>query len=218
MKFNDLFILLAFVLSFFWGHLLQARPVSYVGGWTSLLMTDSEQASLLVHYTPAVKYSVGYRLDYGKEDKYTLHALQVNHLLKRWNQKNSQANLYLKQGLGLLYDKENKYNRKLSPALFLTLAADWEDRMFFVSYKNRYVRARNIDDFNTQALRLGVAPYVAGYGALHTWFMVQVEHRAERKNNNKSTVTPLFRFFKGVHLVELGFSKGKTLFNWIIRY
>ena len=69
-----------------------------------------------------------------------------------------------------------------------------------------------------QSARVGVAPYVAGYGNLHTWLMLQVTHTPEFEGD-EVIATPLVRFFKGANLAEFGVSSNKRfLFNFIARF
>lgn len=197
--------------------LLNARPVSYPGGWTSMIINNAESHSFHVHYSPTIKYSIGYKLEYWRAQNFMIHAVQMNNLLKRWNRPRSQANLYLKSGLGIAHSFEENFESDTELAAFTGLAADWENQRFFVSYENRYTEAGDIDDFFMQSARVGLAPYIGDYGDLHTWIMIQAEHNPE--NSEKLTITPLLRFFKGVHLLEAGASlRGDILFNWIIRF
>ena len=80
---------------------LGARPISYPGGWTVMQMNDFNSHSLHVHYTPSSKYSFGYRGEYWRKKDWQFHGGQFNYLIKRLNNPKSQANLYLKSGLGL---------------------------------------------------------------------------------------------------------------------
>lgn len=189
-----------------------ARPVSYPGGVTVMTMNDGEVHGFMAHYTPAPTYSLGYGLEYWRGGEFTLNTLMLNVLLKRWNEPASQANLYLKSGLGIaLQDGDTE------PGGFAGMAADWEDRRFFVSYENRYTEAGGIDDFFMQSARVGVAPYIGDYGDLHTWLMLEGTHNPEGEDN--FTLTPLVRLFKGDHLAEAGISnRGDVLFNWTIRF
>ena len=197
--------------------IVEARPVSYPGGWTSMLMNNGDMNSLHIHYSPSAKYSVGVRSAYHRDDDYWHNTLQVNNLLKRWNNKDSQANIYLKSGVGVAYSDAEEFDGKTEPALFTGIASDWEDRRFFISYENRYIEAGDIDDHFMQSARVGVAPYIGDYGDLHTWLMLEFEHEPEANDN--FTVTPLVRLFKGVHLMEAGISNhGGVLFNYVIRY
>lgn len=196
---------------------VSARPVSYPGGWTSMLMNNGDMNSLHVHYSPTAKYSIGVRSTYHRDDDFWHNTLQVNNLLKRWNKPDSQANLYLKSGLGAAYSDAGDFDGEIAPAVFTGLATDWEDRRLFVSYENRYMEAGDIHDGFHQSARVGVAPYIGDYGDLHTWLMLEVEHAPESDDN--FTVTPLVRFFKDVHLLEAGMNnRGEVLFNYVIRY
>lgn len=195
----------------------EARPVSYPGGVTAMLTNNGDKNALHLHYSPSAKYSLGYKLEFWRDGEYGIEAFQLNNLIKRWNKKDSQANLYLKSGVGFSFSDYGDFEKEMEPAAFTGIAADWEDRRFFVSYENRYTEAGDIDDFYMQSARAGIAPYIGDYGDLHTWLMLEVEHRPEADEHY--TLTPLVRFFKDVHLIEAGFSnKGEVLFNWVIRY
>jgi hypothetical protein len=141
----------------------------------------------------------------------------MNNLLKRWNQKDSQANIYLKSGLGIAHSDTVSFDNETQAAGFTGIAADWENRHLFTSYENRYTEAGNIADFYSQAAREGWAPYEGDYGDIHTWLMLEMEHAPEAEEN--ITLTPLIRVFKDVHLLEAGMStRGDVLFNYVFRY
>lgn len=195
----------------------QARPISYADGWTGMFQNSGDANTAHIHYSPTAKTSIGYKYEHWRDKDYDIHAVQMNNLLKRWNAKESQANIYLKSGLGVVDGKGFDYDGETDLAAFSGLAADWENRRFFTSYENRFTRAGNFDDFYQQSARVGIAPYIGDYGDLHTWLMVQVDHTPEADDN--FTVTPLIRLFKDTHLVEAGMSnQGDVLFNYIYRY
>ncbi len=197
--------------------LVQARPVSYPGGWTFITMNDGTLNSAYVHYSPTAKISVGYTFEYWRDRELYLNAARVTHLVKRWNKPDSQANLYFKTGFGVAYSDAGELDGETSAAGFAGLAADWEDRRYFISYENRYTEAGGIADFFQQSARVGWAPYEGDFDDLHTWLMLQVKHSPESEGN--FTLTPLVRFFKGVHLLEVGMSnRGEVLLNYIFRY
>ena len=194
-----------------------ARPVSYSGGWTVMQMNDMEALSLHVHYSPAVKYSLGYRAEYRRNKNWQFHGVQMNYLVKRLNKPASQANFYLKSGAGFAYSDYRRFDAKVEPAAFAGVALDWEDRRYFVLYENRAYHAGEIDKAFSQKARVGIAPYKGDYGALHTWLMLQVDHNP--KAGDEVVFTPLLRFFKSEYLVEAGVSEnGDILFNWIVRF
>ena len=195
----------------------EARPVSYPTGWTTMLMNDADKNAVHVHYSPTFTYSVGYKGEYWREDEWSFHGVQVNKLLKRWNKKNSQANVYFKNAVGVAMGDESKHGSHQEVAGFTAIAADWEDRRFFTSYEGRLTYAGDIDKFFMQKARVGVAPYIGDYGDLHTWLMLQVDHNP--KKTDTVEITPLIRLFKGVNLVEVGANtKGDVLLNWVMRF
>ncbi len=191
-----------------------ARPVSYPGGWTMMFMNNGDANTAHLHYSPTAKYSVGYKFEHWRDRGFNLNAAQLNGLVKRWNEKDSQANFYVKGGIGIASERGTSND---DMAGFAGISTDWENRRLFFQYENRYTEAGNIDDFFGQSARVGWAPYEGDYGDLHTWLMVEVDHSPESEDS--FTVTPLMRFFKGVHLVEAGMSnQGEALFNYVLRY
>ena len=198
-------------------NVVDARPVSYPSGWTYMLMNDGMKNTAHIHYSPTAKMSVGYKFEYWRDMDFSLHALQVNNLITRWNQRDSQANFYLMSGLGVVNSNASNNDSGNEFGGFVGMATDWEDRRYFVAYSNRYTHAGNSGEFFTQSARAGWAPYEGDYGDLHTWLMLQVDHTPEAQDN--FTITPLVRLFKGLHLMEAGINNhGEILFNYVYRY
>lgn len=190
-----------------------ARPVSYPGGITLMQMNDMDMNGIHIHYSPTAKYSIGYKGEYWRDEEWQFHGLQLNNLVKRWNRPASQANFYLKSGVGIVHSKDNRVDL----AAFTGVSLDWEDRRFFTFYENRYYKAGEVDTFFSQKARVGIAPYLGDYGDLHTWLMLQLDHNPDKDDH--LTITPLVRLFKGEYLVELGLSEdGEGLLNLIVRF
>lgn len=211
------FLTLAFIIAGLSTSIAHARPVSYPDAWTAMTMNNGDRYSAHLHYSPTANYSIGYKFEYWRDSEFAINAVQLNNLIKRWNMPDAQANLYLKSGAGVAYSNYGDFDHETDPAVYSGMAADWENRRFFLSYENRYTEAGNISDFYMQSARVGVAPYVGDYGDLHTWLMLEAEHQPE--SDDHYTITPMIRLFKDVHLVEAGVSNhGDVLFNWVIRY
>lgn len=168
---------------------------------------------LHVHYSPNAFHSIGaviHRFRHKNQDDVYAASAQWNHLVFRHNTRHSQANIYSKFGIGLADEFTNHVFSTLS------VAADWETRRWFTAYEANAFWSDSSTEFS-QSARLGVAPYVAEYGALHTWLMLQVNHQPEAEDT--VILTPLVRLFKGSTLTELGIDdNGDILFNWIIRF
>jgi len=189
-----------------------SRPVSYPSGITLMQMNDADSNTFHIHYSPTIHYSIGYKGEYWPDRAFTFQGLQLNWLAKRWNKAKSQANFYIKSGAGSV-----KSNDQRKFGSFFGISTDWENRRFFTMYENRYNSASNFRDFYTQKARFGIAPYLGSYGDLHTWLMLQVEHRSD--GEDRVEVTPLVRLFKDEYLAEFGInSQGSALVNFVIRY
>lgn len=190
----------------------QARPISYPGGWTLMLMNDKGSNSSHIHYSPSIYTSIGWRHEYLRDTKAHVDAIQMNNLLKRWNKPNEQANFYIKSGIGVARD-DGEYE----PAAFTGIAVDWETRRYFTSYENRFFWADDIDKFAKHKARVGVAPYVGDYGDLHTWVMLETEYQPGAEDD--FSVTPLVRFFKDTTMLEAGYNfDGAVQLNFIQRF
>ncbi|MGF1545067.1 MAG: hypothetical protein ACFB00_11290 [Parvularculaceae bacterium] len=194
-----------------------ARPVSYVGGWTAIEETDRQSTSLWAHYTATPRLSVGWRSEWDRQANFQLHGVQATTLFKRWFGENFQANVYGFAGVGVA-DGVGDNPAGARVAGFAGVLADWETRRLFVSYRARITEAGAVGGNAAQALRLGFAPYEGDTDALHTWLMVEVDHRPE--NDVPVDVTPLVRFFKGAALLELGWSAldAQPLANFTYRF
>lgn len=172
---------------------------------------DWFESILHIHYTPNIKNSLGVVYTDMREDDMELIGLQWNHLLFRKNTKGSQLNVYLMSQAGSDLRGDSQLYGKLE------LAADWETRRYYTSYRATTFYANDLNDGEfIQKARIGIAPYVANYGSLHTWIMLQIEHRPER--DDKIILTPMLRFFKGLYMAEFGINdNGDALFNAIVR-
>jgi hypothetical protein len=189
-----------------------ARNVSYVGGWTFLEDLNDESAAGLLHYTLHKKCSLGYRYEFFRDEEWHYNGLQCNFLAKRWNMPDAQANIYVLNSAGVAASDYRELDSKWAPAFTSGMAADWENRRYFVSYENRYVYADEVQNFFSQKGRLGIAPYVAEFNNVHTWLMVEVGHSTAK--SDEVSVTPLERVFKGPYMAEVGWNiQGNIMVN-----
>lgn len=196
----------------------QARPVSFVGGKTAIVSHDANESSALFHHTIDPKASVGFRTIFRDQFRSSINAIELNLLAVRKNGEEHQANLYLRGGIGIAsMHVPGQYN-SIAPAAYVGMAADWENRRFFTSYQNKIEAIEGHGHKFTQSARVGVAPYIAEYGKLHTWLMLEVNHD-HNDPQGAFTVRPIVRLFKGVHLLELGVNNRlEAMVNWIGRY
>ena len=193
----------------------QARPVSYAEGSMLMASTDKDRSSLAYLYSPTARFALGPMASFNRESDSMFAGLQANYLLKRWNNFDSQGNLYLLSALGV-HGLNDSANDGLGG--YGGFEADWEDRRYYTSYEARYrFDGDESGEFFEHKARVGIAPYVAEAGFLHTWLMLQVEHEPER--DDSFTATPLVRVFQGSVLAEAGMSfDGDLLLNFDITF
>jgi hypothetical protein len=193
-----------------------ARPVSYVGGWTIIETSNRQSTAALVHYTATPKLSVGGRAEWDRNADFMMAVVQPTWLAKRWFGRDFQANVYLTGGLGLAKGI-NSNPMGSDTAYFAGVMADWETRRHFLSYETRYLDAGHFGDNFMQAARVGWTPNEGDTGDLHTWLMVEVDHRPDARES--VGVTPLIRFFKNALLVEIGYNitEHQPLANFTLR-
>jgi hypothetical protein len=194
-----------------------AKPITYKGGWAVMAMNDAAQNSLHAYYTVDPKLSIGYAGEYRRDKDYQQHLLAANFLLKRWNNPDSQANVFLQSGVGVARSDAGDFDNRFAPAAYTGVLADWENRRYFVSFENRLQYAGDIDKSYWQQARVGVAPYIGDYGDVHTWLMLQVEHAPS--DRYPVTITPLVRLFKGTAMLEAGVNtRGDLLLNFNLTF
>ena len=194
-----------------------ARPVSYAGGWTLIETSNRASSAGLLHYTVNYNLSVGARYEWQRGSDTRVTAIQPTFLAKRWFGRDYQANLYFSGGIGTA-ERESSGTGNSETAKFVGVMADWETRSLFVSYEGRRMDLGQLGNQTMHAARLGWAPYEGDTGALHTWLMVEVDHREHM--DERTSVTPLLRFFKGPALLEVGYnlSDPSPLFNFTYRF
>ena len=194
-----------------------ARPVSYTGGWTIIEESDRQASSALVHYTPAPSWSIGLRTEVNRDNDYAIYSVHPTLLAKRWFGKDYQGNLYFHGGIGVA---SGVYGNPLrdETAVYGGIMADWETRSLFAGYRSRYLDAGHFGDQFMHAARVGYAPYEGDSGDLHTWLMLEIDHRPAEEV--PITATPLVRLFKGPLLLEVGYNLtvNQPLLNFTYRF
>jgi len=201
------FIAVAIVAALQAAPAASARPVSYAGGWTLIQETDRQSTTGLIHYSPEASFSVGARAEWDRRDDVLFTGVQGTWLAKRWFGEAHQANLYLWGAAGLAQDVGKGVSDSPSltePGVQLGIMTDWETRRLFLSYRASARDFGKLDASVMQAARVGFAPYEGDTGDLHTWLMIEVDHRPD--NLEPLGVTPLLRFFYGPALFEAGWS------------
>jgi len=183
---------LALLIGFLCPLAIAANPVIFQDGKMIETIVDSKMTELEMFYSVTSQTAVGYRYYKAENQSDPVHFAQVNQLLKRWNEPDSQANIYLLGGLG---------SQNSSLVGYFGLETDWETRQYYLSAWADQLSGKSAS--TTLGFRAGFAPYVGEYDDLHTWLMLQVTHETSSMDTS-TTVIPLVRVFKDNMLTELG--------------
>ena len=193
-----------------------ARPVTYPGGWMAMIEHRDESTMIETMYTLTPSFAVGWHDEWDAESDWQFHGPMIAGLAKRWNMPDAQANIFWMAGAGAAFDDVASAGGDAEPAAYVGVEADWENRRFYTLYQARAFWAEDIDETFSQRLRLGVAPYVAEAGALHTWAILQIDHEPEEENS--VSVTPVIRLFQNAVLAEAGVSLDGDAFASLMFY
>jgi hypothetical protein len=149
-----------------------------------------------------------------KDDKNSELGLgRLNHLLWRHNSENSQANIYLSTGLGVIDSELGK--RDTREVYMGGFEIDWETRTLFTALKHYQFSTPALTDISMTQVRIGISPYEAPFENLQSWFMLQAMLMPEV---DKSVIlTPMVRFFYHNVLWEVGSStRGEWMLNLMV--
>jgi hypothetical protein len=193
-----------------------AHPVAFAGSYSIMTWNSKEMNEwMLVHsFTASNALAVRYVRLQTVDGERTFYIPQVNFLLKRWNELDSQANLYLSVGHG-----GEKIGSSFKNTSGLAVEADWESRKYYVSFKEDVLLSHKNSgrSIYLTKVRAGFAPYLADFNEINSWFILQAEKI--NKSEDSFTLTPMIRFFYKNVLTEFGVSsKGDAQFNFMVHF
>ncbi len=204
---------LAFLFS---SSISYSHPVIYKDGTMIASQNMQMFSDNQINYSFHQKWATGLNLwrfnrDNGETAQFGL--VRLNHLLKRWNSDDSQANIYLSTGAGVA---ESNFEHKGTKAGLLGGAeADWETRTLFTSFKFYQFSAPKLVDVSISQARIGFSPYEAEFDKLQSWVMLQAMYMPQVEKN--VVVTPLLRFFYNNVLWEIGSSlRSEWFLNFMV--
>lgn len=116
-----------------------AHPVSYKDAVGIMSYNDSQMNEILLTYS--LNYNFAFGHTYIKEKNSEFYIPRVNLLAKRWNNDDSQGNLYLSAGSGF-----EKYNNATSNVRLAEIVADWESRKYYTYLEHLYMLRDNKDN------------------------------------------------------------------------
>lgn len=190
--------------------------MAFAGSYSIMTWNSEEMSDWMLTHSFTSKYSLTarYLRLQTKEGERTFYIPQLSFLLKRWNELDSQANVYLTLGHG-----GEKVNSSFQNTSGLAFETDWESRKYYVSFREDVLISHKKSDRNVYQtkVRAGFAPYLAEFDEINAWFILQAD--TSNKMNKDFKLTPFVRFFYQNVLTEFGVSaKGDSQFNLMVHF
>jgi hypothetical protein len=183
---------------------INAHPVIWKGGKALMHSSNLATTSTRFMFSQNYDWALGLQQLNVKNTNNTYTFAESNSLLKRWNGLGSQGNIYLLSGLGLPNQDSNS-----DMALHLGVQTDWETRRVYTYFRTDYY-ALETAMLNLRG-RVGVAPYIGNFEAVHTWLILQADDII-MEDTHTLAITPVIRWFKDNILIEVGSNFGNSTF------
>lgn len=194
-----------------------AHPVIYEDGIvvSSFNMESYSDNQLLYSYSPRWAAG-GNHWRFTRDDKNTdIGLARLNHLLWRYNGHDSQANIYLSSGVGVV---DSEIERRRTDEIYMGgMELDWETRNLYTALKVYQFSSPGVTDINMTQARIGFSPFESPFDQLQSWFMLQA--MLMEKVEPEVIITPMLRFFYKNVLWEIGSStRAEWMLNVMVHY
>lgn len=190
----------------------QAMLVAYQDSFGIMGVNQSFHTELFLNYSLTPYFALGERnIRLETTDGVKQFFLpEADFLVYRWNQPDSQANIYAGGGYGA-----ESFQSQTQGVAMANLAVDWESRKYYLDTEFQSLLAADSKNYNTAKFRAGFAPYLAQFNELNTWFILQLETMPFVANS--PFLTPMVRLYYKNVLVEIGADfQGNWMFNYMI--
>jgi hypothetical protein len=186
---------------------ISAHPVIFKNGKVFWVSQTPSFNDIRFGVSQTSNWLIGGRVLEDRKSNETFALINNNYLAKRWNSRNSQANIYLLSSVGV-----NTKNSK-SMGTF-GVHGDWENRQLMVMQMLEYYSHTSSW---VSSSRFAYSPYTVDYSKMSTWLIAQ--YRIEYNNDEFSYMfIPVVRFFKGNYLLEIGSNGDDSFFTFMTHF
>ena len=186
---------------------VSAHPVIFKNGKVFWITQNPSFNDIRLGVSKTNSWLIGGRLLEDRKSNETFALINNNYLAKRWNNRNSQANLYLLSSVGL-----NTRNSKSMGTI--GIHGDWEDRRFMVMQMIEHFSHNSALVSNT---RLAYSPYIVDYSKTSTWLIAH--YRIEYNDDQYSYMFfPVIRLFKKNYLFEIGYNGDDSFLSFMTHF
>jgi hypothetical protein len=192
--------------------LAHAAPMGFQGSAMAMGDFGENWRELYVNYALTPRDALGMSTTWMRSDDglttRQLDELTYTRLVKRWNMKHAQANLWFIGGIGNVHGAGHS-GAMASPGVQF----DYETTRLYFATTARLYRARGINhDFGS--VRAGFSFFEAEYEQTQPWLIV--EARRMRNLSEKIEITPMLRLINKRYFIEAGVSNMRAArFNFM---
>lgn len=199
-----LYKLIFFWLLIFYNLETISAPMSYKGSNTVMLDLNKHYKKIDANYAITAKDSVGMKIYEAKGEGRKLKGEEFYYLklLNRINDVQSQSNLWLFIGAGMIDIKQNNINENrmyFSP----TLQADFETRRIYIMASYQLKRISN-ENYDTGKFQGGFSFYETSFEETQPWFILKFNYM--KNIDEKIEIIPTLRLINKNLYFEAGLS------------
>lgn len=195
-----------------------AGPMGFQDSWMSMGDIGPNWREVFINYAATTRDAFGVSQTYMRADddsvSRNLTEVAYTRLVKRWNQRHSQANLWFVGGIGDMRSHDHEADRHdnrlaASPGM----QADYETTRLYFSGMHRLYRASQVNhDFS--AIRAGFSFIEAHYEQTQPWLLM--EARYMNSLSDRIEITPMLRLINRNYFIEVGANNfGQPRFNFM---
>ncbi|HSH72027.1 MAG TPA: hypothetical protein VK974_03120 [Methylophilaceae bacterium] len=191
-----------------------AGPMGFKDSWMGMGDFSPNWREAFINYAITPRDAFGISGTYMRSDDETktrdLAELTSTRLVKRWNMRDAQANLWFSGGIGTLSGNDFDGSKTMvSPGLQF----DYETTRIYFAVAEKLYRAKDINH-DYSSVRAGFSFYETHYDQTQPWFILE----ARRMNglSDKTEITPMLRLINPNYFVEAGVNNSSQLrFNFM---
>lgn len=195
-----------------------AGPMGFQDSWMTMGDIGPNWREVFINHavTPRDAFGISQTYMRADDDSVSRNLTEVTYtrLLKRWNQRHSQANVWFVGGFGdmRMHERDvNEYSNRLAASPGIQV--DYETTRLYFSAMHRLYRASNINH-DYSAVRAGFSFFEAEYEDTQPWFLI--EAREMNGLSDRIEVTPMLRLINRNYFVEAGANNfGQPRFNFM---
>jgi len=191
-----------------------AGPMGFKDSWMGMGDFSPNWREAFINYAITPRDAFGVSGTYMRSDDETktrdLAELTYTRLVKRWNMRDAQTNLWFSGGIGTLSGNDFDGSKTMvSPGLQF----DYETTRVYFAVAEKLYRAKDINH-DYSSVRAGFSFYETHYDQTQPWFILE----ARRMNglSDKTEITPMLRLINPNYFIEAGVNNSSQLrFNFM---